>query len=885
MERFRIFVENKAQQIFYKTGLHIARRPKTFLFSILLSTALLATGAVNFHEHNNVREDFSADDSPSRYEYAVTEDFFRNFGSPFHVVVAMKAADGGSLLRPKYLDKVIETEDYLQSKLSVSFDGRQITYSDFCESYCETSDVVSIFLNMYREVHIRKKGNVKLTYPSMDVFGNRIYLANNIFQVELNNKSHIIEGCRMIAINFQAIQKNASSVEIMNRWEHEVFIFSESTKNDSLIRVYATSEGLVSKEVRRTGLQALPFITVSFVAVLLFTVITSLKKDPITSKPWEAAFGVFCPILSLVASFGLLFWCNFPFLPIVCVIPFLVLAIGVDDVFIFLHCYHQTDPRLPVEERIGKMLAEAGPSITITSLTNFLSFAISIFTPTPAIQIFSAYISVAVVFDYTYQIFLYSAILTFGAHREKKRLHAFIPCMSIAETEKRSVKTQSDISGTLEELMNNFVDLWVNIAMSNITRIIVACFMIVYCIVATHGVMQIKVGLTSEKLFSYDSPLLPFVKLQTEIIFKEGGQVAVFVNNPGDMRKPEIIPEVMRLVNDFEHATGSIGSASTHLWFIPYLSYVGIQERGEIGFKYKYLPEFMKLREYHSWNSFVNLGATDDCMNEKPTCLQKFFFSTGFRNAVQWSERLQLLQEWRDIAAHYSKFNVSIYEPFSMYADQLLTIVPVTKSTVIFAFVVMALVLTTFTPSITTIVSSTLSILSINLGVLGSLTYWNIDLDPISMATILMAIGFSVDFIAHITFHYYKGQTKGKHERLKHALKSIAWPMTQAGISTILCLCVLGVIQAYMVKVFVKVVIIVVVLGLLHGLIILPVVFGAIPLRKRIVTDIDKVSPSSALQKNHTIRIAVPAATPITTRRNELEKQISAGPRYHDSRG
>ncbi|VDK86837.1 unnamed protein product [Litomosoides sigmodontis] len=825
-------------------------------FNQLILTALLSIGAVNFHEHNNVREDFSADDSPSRYEYAVTEDFFRNFGSPFHVVVAMKAADDGSLLRPKYLEKVIEIEDYLQSKLSVSYDGRQITYSDFCESYCEASDVVSIFLNMYREVHIR---------------------------------SHIIESCRMIAINFQAIQKNASSTEIMNGWEQEVFTFSESTKNDSLIRVFATSEGLVSREVRRTGLRALPFITVSLVAVLLFTVITSLKRDPVTSKPWEAAFGVFCPILSLIASFGLLFWFKFPFLPIVCVVPFLVLAIGVDDVFIFLHCYHQTDPRLSVEERIGKMLAEAGPSITITSLTNFLSFAISIFTPTPAIQIFSVYISIAVIFDYTYQIFLYSAILTFGARREKKRLHALIPCISISETEKRSVKNQSDISETLEELMNDFVDVWVDVAMHNITRIFVACFIVVYCIVALHGVMQIKVGLTSEKLFSYDSPLLPFVKLQTEIIFKEGGQVAVFVNNPGDMRKPEIIPEIMRLVNDFEHATGSIGSASTHLWFIPYLSYVGIQEHGEIGFKYKYLPEFMKLHEYHSWNSFVNLGLPEDCQNEKPACLQKFFFSTGFRNAVQWSERLQLLQEWRKIANRYSKFNVTVHEPFSMYADQLLTIVPVTKSTVIFAFVVMALVLTTFTPSITTIVSSALSIISINLGVLGSLTYWDIDLDPISMATILMAIGFSVDFIAHITFHYYKGQTKGKRERLKHALKSIAWPMTQAGISTILCLCVLGVIQAYMVKVFVKVVIIVVILGLLHGLIILPVVFGAIPLRKQITVDVDKVTTTttSIIQKNHTIRIAVPAATiiPITMKKNESEKQISTGPRYHDSRG
>lgn len=46
-----------------------------------------------------MRDDFSADDSPSLYEYAVTRDFFRDSGAPFHVVVAMKAADDGSLLR------------------------------------------------------------------------------------------------------------------------------------------------------------------------------------------------------------------------------------------------------------------------------------------------------------------------------------------------------------------------------------------------------------------------------------------------------------------------------------------------------------------------------------------------------------------------------------------------------------------------------------------------------------------------------------------------------------------------------------------------------------------------------------------------------------------
>jgi hypothetical protein len=38
-------------------------------------------------------------------------------GSPFHVIVAMLAADGGSLLRPGYIDRALEVEEYLQYKL------------------------------------------------------------------------------------------------------------------------------------------------------------------------------------------------------------------------------------------------------------------------------------------------------------------------------------------------------------------------------------------------------------------------------------------------------------------------------------------------------------------------------------------------------------------------------------------------------------------------------------------------------------------------------------------------------------------------------------------------------------------------------------------------
>ena len=47
-----------------------------------------------------------------------------------------------------------------------------------------------------------------------------------------------------------------------------------------------------------------------------------------------------------------------------------------------------------------------------------------------------------------------------------------------------------------------------------------------------------------------------------------------------------------------------------------------------------------------------------------------------------------------------------------------------------------------------------LNIASIALGVIGFMTWWNVNLDATSMITIAMSVGFSVDFAAHITYGY-----------------------------------------------------------------------------------------------------------------------------------
>lgn len=85
------------------------------------------------------------------------------------------------------------------------------------------------------------------------------------------------------------------------------------------------------------------------------------------------------------------------------------------------------------------------------------------------------------------------------------------------------------------------------------------------------------------------------------------------------------------------------------------------------------------------------------------------------------------------------------------------------------------------------------------------MTLWGIEIDPISVSTLIMSIGLSVDFPAHVTFHYYRTglspTMKTAKERMVHTLSIIGFPLFQCSVSTILLVLSLLFVTCYMTEV------------------------------------------------------------------------------------
>ena len=88
--------------------------------------------------------------------------------------------------------------------------------------------------------------------------------------------------------------------------------------------------------------------------------------------------GILIVLFSVVASLGFWSYIGEPAtLIIIEVVPFLVLAVGVDNIFILVQAYQRQSNLIDedVPHKVGRVLGEVAPSMLLTSLSESIAFA------------------------------------------------------------------------------------------------------------------------------------------------------------------------------------------------------------------------------------------------------------------------------------------------------------------------------------------------------------------------------------------------------------------------------------------------------------------------------------------------------------------------------
>ncbi|KAB2045969.1 hypothetical protein ES319_D01G200200v1 [Gossypium barbadense] len=205
-----------------------------------------------------------------------------------------------------------------------------------------------------------------------------------------------------------------------------------------------SSESSIEEELKRESTADIITIAVSYLVMFAYISITlgdasRLSTFYISSKVLLGLSGVVLVMLSVLGSVG--FFSAFGVkstLIIMEVIPFLVLAVGVDNMCILVHAVKRQPLELPLEEQISNALVEVGPSITLASLSEILAFAVGGFTPMPACRVFSLFAAFAVLLDFLLQVTAFVSLIAFDCLRaEDNRIDCF-PCIKIPSSAEES---------------------------------------------------------------------------------------------------------------------------------------------------------------------------------------------------------------------------------------------------------------------------------------------------------------------------------------------------------------------------------------------------------------------------------------------------------------
>jgi predicted RND superfamily exporter protein len=774
-------VDDALKRFFYRLGYTIGEHPGYFLIVPLLLTALCISGFQQMDYEYEPEYLFSPTTGFAKHERDILESHFQTNYSMFKssriarpgrfARIIVSAKDGGSMLRTALWNQLLYL-DQIAYNVTVEVEGAPVAYSDLCATfndYCYDNEI----LRLSDLIPGVESDEIRLTYP--------IYFNPNTFEsytlpfffggitlTEINTVSNV----DAIALAYFLDASEDWRLEVGDRWEQKVLDSLLQRRNDIApdLEVGVFVSNTPAWEMERSRLSITNILCFNVIFMIAFSFVASMMQDVAKSKPLIGFGGLVSAALATLAGFGFCCYAGVEFISLNMAAPFLLLGIGIDDTFVLLSSWRRSSVHATVPERMGRSFSESAVSITVTSVTDFLSFMAGAITPFPCVRIFCLYSGISVAFIYVWHCTLFGAMLAYSGYNEAKNRNGLVPCVTATP---RSLAKDRNwayrlfcAGGINREDPHNpednrehagmvfFRDTFGPVLNKTWVKCLVLLAFGIYIVIACWGVTNIKEGLEKRNTANYDSYSVKYYDMEDRFFKEYGYSISVTFAGPNlDFSDPATQDKIELILSQLE-GTPYIDGNVTTCWLRDFLDYARrSSEFGGTAVAMATEAEFARsVRDYLAEpgsEQMLDIEWEDKNM----TRIKAARFLIQGHNIVSSNLEQLMVSELRDVCDRYSTkdgITVSIFHPYFIYIDQYLAILPQTIQCIIVTAGVMVVIALILIPSPICSFWVSFSIVSIEIGVIGYMTWWGVRLDGVALINLIMCIGFSVDFSAHI---------------------------------------------------------------------------------------------------------------------------------------
>uniref|UniRef100_A0AAQ5ZWJ6 SSD domain-containing protein n=1 Tax=Amphiprion ocellaris TaxID=80972 RepID=A0AAQ5ZWJ6_AMPOC len=636
------------------------------------------------------------------------------------------------------------------------------------------------------------------------------------------------------------------------QWESEFLkIVQDYQKNPAANFTFAyMAERSLEDEINRTTAEDIPIFMISYAVIFVYIAValgeySSCKRILVDSKFLVGLGGILVVGCSVLSSMGFYSWIGIPSsLVILQVVPFLVLAVGADNIFIFVLEY-QRDVRRPGEKReeqIGRVLGNVAPSMLLCSLSESVCFFLGALSTMPAVKSFALYAALAVLMDFVLQMTAFVALMSLDARRQDSNRCELLCCVKVGK--ERSNKPNE---GFLLPFMRKF---YAPVLLHRFTRVIVMLVFIIMLCGSLYLMFNVTVGLDQELAMPKGSYMLDYFQYLYK--YFEVGAPVYFVTKKGfNFTSVEGMNAVCSSVGCDQFSLAQKIQYATNY---PERSYLGIPANSWVDDFIDWLnPGSKCCRLYTLENDtfFTEALPTVEQFNRflpdflVPEPFFPLFFSasrfmayhTPLTNSQEFTAALLMARELADnitkgmrkIPGTSPDFEVFPYTVTNVFYEQYLTIVPEGLFSISLCllptFVVCCLLLGL---DLRSGLLNLLTIIMIVVDTVGVMTLWGIDYNAVALINLVTAVGISVEFVSHMTRSFALSIKPTHVERAKEATANMGSAVfAGVAMTNLPGILVLAFAKAQLIQIFFfRLNLVITLLGMAHGLIFLPVLLS-----------------------------------------------------------